>query len=138
MLESKLALNNLNFKCYIQGFLSDRSFGRKILWALSAPSQSFMFGQECRHLKVNHVVNKMQSHKGSKGPSLGPRSDRLAKRGLLKCHKGCPRGYQELCFGCKLATSPFKGLYFTHILFKVQVKSDNQNKYSRFLCENIN
>ena len=59
MPESKLALNNLNFKCYIQGFLSDRSFGRKILWALSAPSQSFMFGQECRHLRVNHVVNKM-------------------------------------------------------------------------------
>ena len=29
MLEAKLALNNLNFKCYIQFFLSEHSLGEK-------------------------------------------------------------------------------------------------------------
>merc|ERR1711942_96886 len=57
-LEAKLALNNLNFKCCVQFFLSEHSLGRKIRGALCAPSQSFMFGKKCRPLRVKFVSTK--------------------------------------------------------------------------------
>ena len=62
MLEAKLALNNLNFKCYVQFFLSEHSLGRKIGGALCAPPQSFMFGKKCRPLRVKKVDRKDRSN----------------------------------------------------------------------------
>ena len=56
MLEAKLALNNLNFKFYVQFFLSEHSLGRKIGGALCAPPQSFMFGKKCRPLRVKLTI----------------------------------------------------------------------------------
>ena len=52
MLKSKLALNNLNFKCYVQFFFTEHSLDRKILWALSAP-----------HPLVIYVWQKVRSFK---------------------------------------------------------------------------
>ena len=56
MLESKFALNNLNFKCYIQVFfIAFIGHIKSVGTFCPPPPQAFTFGQKCRLLGLNEI-----------------------------------------------------------------------------------